>query len=551
VSAPASSERGRRRRPSESAALAGLVEGRVTTVEELARAMDKLEVVPFSDVHAAIEPTRAALAIAETLGTIELLMRARLVQSDIDRRLGDYVAAGQAVRAVLPWAEEHGSPYLLARTHRVLASFLRSLGDVTTALDHAVKSVHYLDEQAPDRVRAQHTIGLATLLDETGSGEEASRMYAELLAAATQEGDWSVALLVLNNTACLQYDRGHLNEAVELTTQMRQIEQQQGIRLDGMELDTIAQVELLLGRPESAAQTLLPVLDSVDAVPLNEQASLPECLLTLVEAQRQMGQLAQAQQTLDRARAFCAEHGLAGQATKVRQAQAELFANAGRYKEAYEEHRRFYADVDRQRTEQREQRAQLIQGMFQIEQATKDRDRLEELAFRDTLTGLRNRRSIDTELQTLVETYLSDGEELSIAMVDVDRFKTINDTYSHEIGDRVLVELGHLLATTIDGRATVGRLGGDEFLVLMPGLGDSEAEQLADRLRAAGARHDWTPLTGERIVTASFGVTTAHEATTSRSALLARADRNLYRAKRDGRDRVVGGTAVIGVHPPS
>jgi diguanylate cyclase (GGDEF)-like protein len=542
-------ETSQNRRASESAALAALVEGRVRTEADLAAAMDMLEGVPFSDVHAAVTPARIALELATELGATELVMRARLVQADVDRRLGNYLAAGRSVRDMLPWAETHGSTYLQARAHRILATFFRSLGDLTRALDHAVKSVRYLGENAPPRVRAQHTIGLATLLDETGSEEEAGRLFDHLLATADRLGDWSVALLVLNNTACTQIDRGNAEGALELIGQMRRIERQQGIRLDGMELDTIARVELLLGRPEDAERTLRPVVDDGDDVPLNEQASLPECLLTLVEAYRRQGAADLAQQTLDRARAFCVDHGLAGEATKVRLCQAELHADAGRYREAYEEHRAFHRDVDTLRSVQREQRAQLIEAMFQIEQAADDRSRLEQLAFRDTLTGLWNRRWVERELEDRLRRYASGPQALSIAMVDIDFFKSINDTFSHEIGDGVLVQIGAVLAAAVHGPASVGRLGGDEFIVVMPDLAEEAALDLADQLREAISAHDWQPLTGTRCVTASLGVTSAQGSRHTRSALLAQADRNLYRAKREGRNRVAGDPAPAELPP--
>jgi diguanylate cyclase (GGDEF)-like protein len=156
--------------------------------------------------------------------------------------------------------------------------------------------------------------------------------------------------------------------------------------------------------------------------------------------------------------------------------------------------------------------------------------RLTEQAMVDGLTGLPNRRAIDEALDTNVARAIRTGAPLSIAMVDVDHFKAYNDTHGHPEGDRLLTGLAATWRAELRGQDTVGRYGGEEFLLLLPGVDTPVAVAVVDRLR--------TGIT--QPVTCSFGVAT-WDGTETASALVSRADQALYAAKRGGRDRVVVG----------
>lgn len=126
-----------------------------------------------------------------------------------------------------------------------------------------------------------------------------------------------------------------------------------------------------------------------------------------------------------------------------------------------------------------------------------------------------------------------------MAIVDADLFKRVNDKLSHEVGDQVLRILSAILASTVVAPETAGRLGGEEFVILMPGILASQARERCEQVRAAIASHEWAPLTGDIPVTVSIGVATAVRGQTSPAALLSDTDRHLYAAERSGRNRVV------------
>jgi len=133
-----------------------------------------------------------------------------------------------------------------------------------------------------------------------------------------------------------------------------------------------------------------------------------------------------------------------------------------------------------------------------------------------------------------------DTTALGVLMLDLDHFKRVNDTLSHSTGDTVLRQIGRLLSETATGRTVAARLGGEEFLLVLPEIDAREAQLRCEELRLRVRGHDWSAVTHGLPVTTSIGVTTVTGGPHTVSDLLERADQHLYAAKRAGRDRVVG-----------
>ena len=169
--------------------------------------------------------------------------------------------------------------------------------------------------------------------------------------------------------------------------------------------------------------------------------------------------------------------------------------------------------------------------------------RLESLIFEDSLTGLANRRYILTQLASQVSGARRHGRPLSVAIVDIDHFKPVNDRHGHQAGDKVLVAVARAHAEHLRAEDFLGRLGGEEFLVVLPDTDAAAAARVTDKLRCeaalAGVEHE-----GERIgVTVSIGVATWEDE--APEELLRRADRALYDAKAAGRDRALAAPATV------
>ena len=161
--------------------------------------------------------------------------------------------------------------------------------------------------------------------------------------------------------------------------------------------------------------------------------------------------------------------------------------------------------------------------------------RLEALLREDALTGLQNRRAILTQLGGMVSGARRHGHPLSIAILDLDHFKRINDTRGHKCGDEVLIAAVHAMGTHLRAEDQLGRLGGEEFLVLLPDTDSEAATHVAEKLRAEVADAP-APVP----ITTSVGVATWSGETPEE--FLQRADEALYAAKEAGRDQVAAAT---------
>jgi two-component system cell cycle response regulator len=175
------------------------------------------------------------------------------------------------------------------------------------------------------------------------------------------------------------------------------------------------------------------------------------------------------------------------------------------------------------------------------------RDRLEEsveLAVTDGLTGLHNRRYLEARLELLCAEARGAGHPLSLLLADVDNFKAINDTYGHAAGDTILRELAARFRRNARAADTVCRLGGEEFVIVMPQTRLDEACRIAERLRDCIASEPFHINRDAAIhVTASVGIATLEGTNDTMQGLLERADGALYAAKKEGRNRVVADAA--------
>ena len=159
-------------------------------------------------------------------------------------------------------------------------------------------------------------------------------------------------------------------------------------------------------------------------------------------------------------------------------------------------------------------------------------------ARHDGLTGLLNRRAMQETLDQQLHRSRRAGDTFAVVMLDIDHFKAINDRHGHAAGDQALKHTAALLQTSVREVDRVGRFGGEEFLVLLPGLGLAQAAEAAEALRARLAAQQLPRDEGPLTLSASFGVAEWMGPSEEPSRLLMRADQALYRAKGAGRNQV-------------
>jgi len=227
---------------------------------------------------------------------------------------------------------------------------------------------------------------------------------------------------------------------------------------------------------------------------------------------------------------------------------SKAYESAGRFAEALGAYKKYHALQVKMAEEAVQRRAKYAALGFENEKlralAAAEQNRARNLetenlglaraVLEDDLTKLSNRRHLEAALFEI----LVSGERYAIAMLDVDNFKQINDTFSHAAGDEVLRQIGGLIRQCCREHDLPVRYGGEEFAILIRGADQIDVRKICDRVKMMIEHHDWGTLLGGGRVTVSIGTASWSEAS-SPNAALALADRRLYRAKAAGRNQVV------------
>ena len=400
---------------------------------------------------------------------------------------------------------------------------------------------------------------LGCFFDRTGDSWQAERVLREALALARQQAESFAVLSALNNLAAALIGQFYmLRDAVSLEEARQSLREALPVAHEAVALSPRA------GEPFHRVLTL---------------GNLGEILLNLDEADA-------AREVLDLAMALALAHGFAAQLGRIGVSQGESLLLQGQPQQAWDHlqalsrdlreeearstllrlhhvlwrcatalgqapqalvHLEHYLRLERQRS-MRQLRAQSDLFVTRMEAETMRQQArwhdarataLEVDARHDPLTGLGNRREAELRWPELLRKVQQQGMALSVAMLDLDRFKQVNDRHGHAVGDRVLVALAGVLRANTRAGDLVARVGGEEFLLALPEAGPERAAEVCERLRAQVAAHDWAALATGLTVTLSVGLTSAppYDAET----LSLRADSALYRAKAAGRNRVVQG----------
>jgi diguanylate cyclase (GGDEF)-like protein len=480
-----------------------------------------------------LERADALATRAAALGADRYVALAELARADIYNRTGQAPEGARIAQALLRSTTD---TVVAARAHVIISGGLWRLGEIAESASHAEQAHRMLTDDDPLCLRADHAMVLAAQVCGYRIGGTSVELFRYAQELAERLGAPSLMISNLNNWAWVQYDRGELADAVELVGRMRRLAERTGQRLTASCVDTLARILLESGDAGQAADVILTALDGFAAD--TEPDAIPSCLLTLAEIQRRGGDLAAAIDSLTACRDLCVRGRIQEVGARALHELASCYAQTGDYRSAYEHMVDFHREWSHLRSEQSEVAATVVQTVFDIENAQRRSREFQLLAECDPLTGLWNRRKCEQHLGGLLELPPAARGALSVAILDLDHFKQINDRYSHEVGDRVLRAVAETLRDTAgpDGRAV--RLGGEEFLLVLP-LSGPAARDRCERVRVAIAGHDWSATRPGLAVTTSAGVTEVRP-TDDYGALLRRADEHLYAAKHGGRNLVVG-----------
>jgi len=357
---------------------------------------------------------------------------------------------------------------------------------------------------------------IAQALDQPEQGHQmlvrALELTEQALDIATETGDRWAARICLGNKAEFHSHLGEHDKALQCMVRYRLLQENSYVRDRQQYLYTLGQIYNNSGK---FAEALAPLLEAVELIDDGGSFdSYIQIYLHLSQAYEGLGQF-------DPALAAHKKYHQAylrnsAERTQQRARLAEIYYETKRFKEV--------AETETKRAETLEASYQKLQEQTDI---------LASAVYVDPLTGLYNRKYLDSRFKELT----SEKRPYSIAMLDVDHFKSVNDNFSHMIGDQVLSAIGAILRGQLRITDQAIRFGGEEFVVLLAGAPRGAAD-VCERLRLAVEQWAWSEICNGLHITISIGVAGTLSAN-SPNEILAIADQNLYAAKKSGRNRVV------------
>ena len=446
----------------------------------------------------ALENGMKALAAARRAGDAVreawALCRIGIAYASLENTRQAQACVGQALEI----AEAHGAAEVRFACLNNLAYFwLRRVEEAGVAGDGAARA------EAVDRARDTALQATALAREASGSPYQVAVSLSNLLNALLAGGRLDEALPLLNEFGHLAHDHGYRTLAVEADAQ-------RAVFLG------------LNGAPEQAARMLEALLNAAAEPPPKLRRLL---VRSLYDTHKASGQFREALAWLE------ALVSLDRQITRDNLVlQTEVILIREQVEQAQ-------ARADSAAADARRERARAAHLESEQQRLREHANALDRAAHEDVLTGLHNRRHAEFALPLLVEGARVAGQVISVATLDVDWFKRINDTHGHAVGDAVLQQLAQLLRHRLRSADLMARIGGEEFLAVLVGISPPQAAEICERLRLAVAEHDWAATAPGLVVRISVGIAGGLPPLQAEQ-LLQRADQALYAAKRGGRNRV-------------
>ncbi len=505
--------------------------------------------------------------LARSLGDAGLCASARALQGAVSLHRGDLRGALALAVDAERYSERSDDAAARSEVAALKAQLGFFTGSYAEALRDAELSVQLADEAQDLDMRIYARRATCLVFGNVGVPDLPERI-AELLRLTIEAGDRWQEAISRNDLACYFQEQGELaaaereiGRALEVADS---VDTSNGFVL-GLVHSTRADIRLLAGRAHDA------LADAERAIALLTENTEPNpyvlgvTVRAEVQARMALGQFDDAQQSGEGALSWLGER-VPQTRSLILSTLATALREAGRVEDAYDALARS-AELERQAFHElselqlsleratleasaarRESDAlaaknrQLAEAHAELERRATQleglQEQLREQAERDWLTGLHNRRYFARELERLTQEQLA--VPLSLAVLDLDHFKSINDRFGHDAGDQVLIRVAGLLCDVLRASDIVVRSGGEEFLVLMPLTDQRAATACCERIREAIHGEAWDRIATGLTVTTSVGVASTHDPS-DLDSLVKLADQRLYDAKHGGRDCVVSG----------
>jgi diguanylate cyclase (GGDEF)-like protein len=449
---------------------------------------------------------------------------------NVSYHLGDYAQALDYYQASLKLREEIGDRVGVAYCLNNVGNIHGQMGESRRALEYMLQALS-IKEGADPRAAGISMLNVGSAYAELGDDDRALDYTRRAAVRLRETGSRDGEATCLRDIGKIHERRGEVDRALECYVASLEITRQLGARV--FEAETLVPLGALRVRMGEVEQGLRDLHDALEiGVELGARPQVYMAHEALQAVYESRGELELA---LSHFRAFHsvwrdvfnAETNARIKSVLVRAEvqQAQREAEILRQKNA-----ELTAAYDRLRQADEEKAGlvgQLREQAVELERQTRE----------DALTGVSNRRHLDALLAVEWERALRFGRALTVAMLDLDHFKSVNDRFSHAVGDEVLRTVARILRENTRGVDVVARYGGEEFCLILVETKLEEGARLCDRLRRLVEGYDWPALRPGLSVTITAGVAGLHEAEAP-DALLAAADLRLYAAKRTGRNRV-------------
>lgn len=483
--------------------------------------------------------------------------RAHEVQSECSEAMG-YVRNALAIfRDLGNRLGEADALFALANVHLMMS-------DYAGAFEHYLNCL-YIFRDLQDQIGESDTLqNIALCYCDMGDLEGAERAYLQALSLAQSTDNRSGEAVILGNLGTVYFRQSRYPQALESLELAHAILQDLSDRYG---LGAVARTKALVLNALGQDTQALPLAKEGLAIAeqIGDRQGSAEAHLALGNIAFTLGHLNQAKHHLEQAYASAQdkrfrvlERDVLESLLALYEMQGDLPAALWASKQLRVTEKSLHGDESNQRlkslmiehaiehsrkeAERERQRNQVLEAANRekatlVSQLKAQAKRLERQTLEDSLTGLFNRRYLENYLSEAFAQAWQNGQPLSIAVADIDYFKPINDTYSHQVGDQVLQTVAAVFRRVCRATDIIARYGGEEFVLVFPRTSLAAAQAICERLRSAIQDHPWHELHPKLRVTISFGLTD-DLTVANHEKMLAEADAKLYQAKRNGRNQV-------------
>ena len=526
------------------------------------------------DARDAARLAAEATALATLVSDTGARARARYLEGRAAELALDETGALEAYREALAGFQAVHDDVGRADALRGIGQVYDTLGDAPQALAHHLRALAIAEDagDATSQAAAMRTIGVVH--SRAGRPDVGLEWYQKSLALPGSKADPVERARTLNNIGINLKDLGRLDESLE--TLHRALE---AFRVAGEAPGQAAALNNLgatlerMDRLDEAEATLRDALARSTGTGYGE--GVVNASLGLGRVCDRTGRSDEARMHLVKALDVAQHAGLRAYEVDAHDALADLCERCGASAEALH-HLRASREIERLLlSEASDRRLKMLSIRYQVTAAQREADlmrakqdelaranarlaalnldlaasdaqksrlvvELERQSREDSLTGLANRRRLDQRLRDEFDRAVRYGRPLAVAIADLDHFKSVNDRWTHAVGDAVLRRVASVLAAEVRHTDLVARYGGEEFVLVLVETGAEAAAAVCEKVRAAIAAHDWSGIAPGLAITVSIGWST-DTTLAGPDAMLGVADAALYRAKAAGRNRIAGG----------